>query len=178
MSGKYKLIIGLGNPGEEYQNTYHNVGKSMIDYLGELMGGPKPVFKHVKTFEFLKTPQGILAKPLVFMNQSGKTVQDLVRFFDSNSEEILIIHDDSDLEIGMYKLKKNQSAAGHHGVESIIEKLKTKNFWRLRIGIRPKTENTKRPKAETFVLKKINRGDQAKLYGVFGEAMEKLIEKT
>jgi PTH1 family peptidyl-tRNA hydrolase len=178
MSGKYKLIIGLGNPGEDYQNTYHNVGKSMIDYLSELMSDQKPNFKKVKTFEFLKTPQGILVKPLVFMNESGKAIQDLIRFFDSNPEEILIVHDDSDLEIGTYKLKKNQNAAGHHGIESIIEKLKTKNFWRLRIGIRPKLENKKRAKAETFVLKKISRLDQSKLYGVFGETMEKLTEKV
>jgi len=90
------------------------------------------------------------------MNESGKAVKEAVKYFRAKPEEILIIHDDSDIELGKYKISFGRGSAGHQGVESIIKSLGTKNFWRLRIGIR----RTKRKKAGEFVLKKITPADK------------------
>lgn len=158
-----KIIIGLGNPDKEYANTYHNVGFLFIDYL-------------------LKNPPIIkLLKSDVFMNESGKFVAKTLKKTNVKPEEILIVHDDSDIEIGKYKISFGRGSAGHNGVESVIKSLKTKNFWRLRIGIRPhirinqhKISINQRPKAAAFVLKKISKKDLGILEKVFEEAAEKV----
>jgi len=151
-----KLIIGLGNPSKEYEKTYHNVGFLFIDSLA------KNGFKKEKSFSFAKEGKVVLVKPLVFMNESGRAVSEAVKYFSSSKnkvspEEILIVHDDSDIFLGDHKFSLGRGSAGHRGVESIIKSLKTKDFSRLRIGIRPMDEKeTKREKAGDFVLKKIS----------------------
>ncbi|MBI2594681.1 MAG: aminoacyl-tRNA hydrolase [Candidatus Colwellbacteria bacterium] len=176
---KIKLLIGLGNPGTEHKNTYHNVGKLFIDELA----GEGVRFKKEKYFEYVKSrqlppkadpPQAenansqelVLAKTLTFMNQSGGGVAAAKKYFNSKPVEILIIHDDSDIPLGSFKLSFGRGGAGHHGVESIIKSLRTKRFYRLRIGIRPKNQK-KRIKAGQLVLKKISNGDKELLKRVF-----------
>lgn len=155
-----KLIIGLGNPGKEYERTYHNAGFLAIDFLTKNSPIPK------------------LLKTDVFMNQSGSFVAKISKKHHIKSDEILIIHDDSDIELGNYKLSFGRGSAGHNGVESIIKALKTKNFWRLRIGIRPsvrvnpsQTKINTFKKAGDFVLKKINKKDLETLNQVFAKAI-------
>ena len=150
-----KLIIGLGNPGKEYEKTYHNAGFLAIDF-------------------FVKNPATSNFKPVktdVFMNQSGSFVAKIAKKHSIKPEEILIIHDDSDIKLGKYKISFSRGSAGHNGVKSIIKALKTKDFWRLRIGIRPKVSSIKnqelRKKAEDFVLKKISKKDLEILEKVF-----------
>lgn len=161
-----RLIIGLGNPGKEYEKTYHNIGLSAVDFLKI----PEFQIPASKKFEYAKINGRIFVKSLSFMNESGKTVVETVKYFSVKGEkikpeEILVIHDDSDIELGKYKLSFGRASAGHLGVESIIKALKTKNFWRLRIGIRPKISSikhqasSKRTKAGEFVLKKISPSD-------------------
>ncbi|MEK7657876.1 MAG: aminoacyl-tRNA hydrolase [Patescibacteria group bacterium] len=163
---KVKLVIGLGNPGKEYYKTYHNVGFLIIDFLKI----PKFKTSASKKFEYAKINDLILIKPLFFMNESGKAVLDAIKYFKIKPEEILAVHDDSDIELGKYKLSFGRASAGHNGVESIIQSLKTKNFWRLRIGIRKISNNSKRTKAGLpaearrakageFVLRKISASD-------------------
>lgn len=152
---KFKLVIGLGNPDKKYENTYHNAGFLFVDYLTE----KKEVdWKKIKTFQFCKSGGIIFAKPLVYMNTSGMAIKDALSYFKLKPETALVVHDDSDIHIGSYKLAYGRGAGGHHGVESIIESLGTENFWRLRIGIRPLLTGNKkhREKAEEFVLKKIS----------------------
>lgn len=114
------------------------------------------------------------------MNNSGKFVAKAAKKAGAKPEEILIAHDDSDLEIGKYKIDFARGAAGHHGVESIQQHLKTNDFWRLRIGIRPlpseslAKDGSERLKAADFVLKKISAADKATLKKVFEEVVEKL----
>jgi len=151
-----KLIIGLGNPSEKYQNTYHSVGLLFINYLKEKL--PKPNFY-------------ILASN-TFMNLSGDFVKSALKKYNLKPDQILIVHDDADIEIGKYKLSFAKNSAGHKGVDSVIKSLKTKNFWRLRIGIRPLIQinylkTKKREKAETFVLKKISAKDKKTLMALF-----------
>jgi len=162
-----KLIIGLGNPDKEYQNTYHNVGFLFIDYLAKAK---------IDT-------SGVLAiKSEVYMNLSGNFVLTALKKHNAEPDELLLVHDDSDLEIGKYKLSFSRGAAGHHGVESVIKSLRTKNFWRLRIGIRPKTDqrsqqtvrNNLRLKAEKFVLKKISKTNLEILETAFSKIISEL----
>lgn len=131
---KIKLIIGLGNPGKEYENTRHNAGFLFIEELERLK---------IKI---------TLAKSQSFMNESGKAVADLIKFYKIKPENTLIVHDDIDILWGKFKFSFGRSSAGHKGVESVIKSLKTKNFWRLRIGIQPTLK--KHIKAEKIILKK------------------------
>lgn len=138
---KVKLVIGLGNPGKEYEKTYHNIGFLTVNFLTE----------NIPYSKFLKSD--------VFMNQSGDFVKKTLKKYKIRPEELMIIHDDSDIELGKYKLSFGRASAGHNGVESIIQSLKTKNFWRLRIGIRKISNNSKRTKAGELVLRKISISD-------------------
>ena len=159
-----KLIIGLGNPGKKYENTYHNVGVLFIDYL------KKQRTPNTK-YQILNTD--------CYMNESGKFVRAAMKKRGLKSKELLIVHDDSDIELGSYKFSFGRSSAGHKGVESITQILKTKNFFRLRIGIRPKKTDSpaglpavaKRAKAGDFVLKKISVKDKKNLEEVFKSAL-------
>jgi len=155
-----KLAIGLGNPGPEYENTYHNVGQLFIDEMAGLpveAGKAKTgeaAFKKEKYFEYIKRREVILVKTLSFMNRSGRAVTVAKRYFDSEPGKILVIHDDSDIPLGSFKLSFARGSAGHQGIESIIKSLRTNKFYRLRIGIRPPRE-MRRTKANDLVLKRI-----------------------
>ena len=133
---KIKLIVGLGNPGKEYERTRHNVGFLFIEIL-------ENNFKNKKI---------ILAKSQNFMNESGKAVATLIKLYKLNPENVLIVHDDIDILWGDFKFSFGRSSAGHKGVESVIKSLKTKNFWRLRIGIQPTLK--KHTPADKIILKK------------------------
>ena len=170
------LIIGLGNPGDKYKNTYHNVGHIFLNYLKNKTGNRWETAKN-KNFEYIKGGGVSLVKTLSFVNESGKSVSSAVKFFSSKPDQILVTHDDSDLVIGKYKLSKGGSSAGHKGIDSVIKHLKTKDFWRFRIGIRPEKEKS-RSKAAEFVLKKIKKRDLEKIYSAFDEIMEKLMVKV
>src|SRR3989344_8551593 len=151
-----KLIIGLGNPGKEYEKTYHNAGFLFIDYLNKCQ---------------MSDVRCQTSKNDVYMNESGKFVAKILKKTGIKPAELMIVHDDSDIEIGKYKISFSRGSAGHNGVESIIKALKTKNFWRLRFGIK---RGLKRKKAGEFVLKKINKNDFEILKKVFEEAMEEI----
>jgi len=178
-----KLIIGLGNPGKEYEKTYHSAGFLFVDYL---IKNPS-----ISNFHPPASGGGLISKPLksdVYMNESGKFVKKALQKYQIKPEEILITHDDSDIEIGKYKISFGRGSAGHNGVESIIKALKTKNFWRLRVGIRKKTglpadlsakaqratAEARQVKAGEIVLKKISKKDLEILEDVFKKSLENL----
>ncbi len=167
MEIKPRLIVGLGNPGGKYDRTYHNVGFSFLGHLTEDAPSHWQAVKG-KNFEYSELGNFILIKPLVFMNDSGKAVKAALKYFSNKTkikpQEILIVHDDSDIELGKYKLSFGRGAAGHRGVESIIKTLGSDQFWRLRIGIR---KMNLRKKAGDFVLKKISPVDRRILEKIF-----------
>lgn len=152
-----KLVVGLGNPSGEFQNTYHNAGQKFTDYLAAKHG--TPLWKNKRTFKYSKLDGVYIASLLVFMNESGRAVQEALKFFKLRPRQVLTAHDDSDIKLGSFKISFGQSSAGHKGVESIINCLGSKNFWRLRLGIRPPQEK-RRLKAGGFVLKKITPDDE------------------
>lgn len=149
---KIKLIVGLGNPGKEYENTYHNVGHLFIEYLKN-----QKLYTH---YSLLMTN--------CYMNESGGFVKKVLKKYAANPEQLLIVHDDADLALGEFKFSFGRGSAGHKGVESIIKTIRTKGFWRLRIGIR-KRELKIRKKAADFVLKKMSSRDIKTLEKIFGE---------
>jgi len=155
---KLKLIMGLGNAGARYAHTYHNAGHLFADFAGER-------FKmHSATCNVLKNDG--------FMNEAGAFVKKALKKRGAKPEELLIAHDDSDIALGEYTYSFGRGSAGHKGVASVIAAIGTKNFLRLRIGIRPRA--LIRRKAELFVLKPISAAHQKTLEDVFVRAAKKL----
>ena len=130
-----KLIVGLGNPGQKYSGTRHNIGFNIVDRFGKENGFPS--FKPDKKFNGLisEKNQTTLLKPQTYMNRSGLSVFKFSDYYNVGVEDIIVIHDDSDFNLGKVKVDKNRSSGGHKGVQSIINHLSTKDFWRVRFGI-------------------------------------------
>lgn len=132
-----KLIVGLGNPGIQYQLTRHNAGFIIVDDLIKELNLTNKETKF--SGEFIKTKYQnqdiILLKPLTFMNLSGSCLASFINFFKVKPEDVLIVHDEIDLDFGRIQFKNNGSAAGHNGLKDIFSKTNTNNFSRLRIGI-------------------------------------------
>lgn len=139
-----KLIIGLGNPGKEYETTRHNAGFLALDFLGKEWGFND--FREEKNFQSeiaTGTRDGekiLLVKPLVFMNHSGEAVQKILAYYKLTPADIAILHDDLDIAPGEIRLTDSSRAAGHNGVQDIIDRLGTQDFFRIRIGIGRPTE--------------------------------------
>ena len=169
------LIIGLGNPGSEYENTYHNVGFLALDaIIANTTRGEMPDWKmHKKLFSYARLENAIFIKPLTFMNESGLAAKEALKKFDAAIQNLTVIHDESDLPIGEFKISSGKNAAGHRGVQSIIDHIGTNEFQRIRIGIRPVEEGV-RKKASAFVLTRIKTREQATLEGVFQEIAKAL----
>lgn len=164
-----KLIIGLGNPGQKYELTRHNLGFIFIDSLRERWSFPE--FKLGSKFD-AEISQGklngkkiILAKPQNFINLSGEVVKRIMAFYKTGPEDLLVIHDDMAIACGKYKLATNSTSAGHNGVQNIIDELGTKKFARLRIGIKndPEDETTTPIKINAFVLGKLEQEELEKI---------------
>lgn len=149
------MIVGLGNPGAEYRDTYHNAGIRALSLLA-----PHAAFEaaSTKTFLFAKENGRIFIQPLTFMNESGIAVRDALRYFGKTPNDLLVIHDDADIPLGELRLQFGRGAAGHHGIESITHHLGTTAFWRARIGIEQRTPLLKRRvKAMKYVLRPVTR---------------------
>jgi PTH1 family peptidyl-tRNA hydrolase len=168
-----KIIVGLGNPGEQYQHTRHNAGWLALDqYLGEIK------WQEAKKFNALIHEQGeiIFVKPLTFMNNSGLAVQKILNYYkllptnwgllkkrDADLNSVLtVIHDDLDLNFGEYKIATDSGSAGHNGVQSIINHLKTQKFTRLRLGIKNELLRTHIP-PDKFVLSPFSGDERIRL---------------
>ncbi len=146
-----KLVVGLGNPGKQYQNTRHNLGFLFVDFFQ----------KHFPNIPTLK--------PQDFMNNSGQSVAKQVSFFKLNPDTLLVAHDDLDLALGEWKLQFNRGSAGHNGVKSIISHLNSQGFWRLRLGIgRPEDAHIS---PENYVLMKFSNKDSSIIAQVFEDVL-------
>lgn len=167
------LIIGLGNPGEKYENTPHNIGFMVVDsFLKKATSVKDSVWEENKKFNSFLAKIGkevMLAKPLSFMNASGQVVLNLVKFYKVPSFGLYIVHDDLDLPLGKIKISYGHGSAGHKGVESIIEKTGSNNFVRLRVGIGTDKKITN---PEKYVLTDFEEGQTAKL----GKTVKKAVE--
>lgn len=149
-----RLIVGLGNPGPEYEKTRHNVGFWFVDrFLTEQRGRSKmeaKFFGEVSRLTLLSEAEIWLLKPMTFMNLSGQAVAAFSRFYKIAPEEILVVHDELDLAPGIVRLKCGGGHGGHNGIKNIATSLGTADFWRARIGIGHPGE---RREVVQFVLK-------------------------
>jgi len=153
------IFVGLGNPGEEYIETRHNVGRILLTHIAKSLDvewrQDKKLNADVAKLKIGKSPV-VFVLPNTFMNKSGSSVKPLVTNLKS-AEKMMIIYDDLDLPFGANKISFNRSSGGHRGVESIIKAIKTEKFARIRVGISPKTPSgkIKKPKGEDAVTKVI-----------------------
>ncbi|MBW5378270.1 aminoacyl-tRNA hydrolase [Brachyspira pilosicoli] len=163
-----KLVIGLGNPGEEYKNHRHNIGFIIIDKLAQNLSlkfdnnKKKSLFTRAK----LNNIDFILLKPQTFMNLSGESAIYISKFFNINPEDIIVIYDDMDIPFGTFKIKKGGSSGGHNGIKSLIAQLQTDDFIRLRVGIgRPSFGK----KVNDYVLSSFSKSERENIDNDLGE---------
>ncbi|MBO5179653.1 MAG: aminoacyl-tRNA hydrolase [Clostridia bacterium] len=153
-----KIIVGLGNPGKEYEKTRHNIGFMVVDKLAEIMdiNINKNKFNGLVGEGMHNGEKILIIKPQTFMNLSGNCVQEAASFYKVNSEDILVIYDDIDIEFGKIRIRPNGSPGTHNGMRNITERLQTQNFPRIRVGAgRPKGEQ----QLYEFVLSEFNKDE-------------------
>lgn len=177
-----KLIIGLGNPGQKYETTRHNLGFIFLDKLREKFSLPDFALENkfdakVSLGEF-GGDKIILTKPQSFMNLSGQAMKKIMTFYKISPENLLVIHDDIDIDCGKFKLATNSSSAGHNGVQNIINELGTKKFARMRIGIRQEVASEEKNQMETsdFVLGKISPEEMEKIARIEKDVIEEVMK--
>ncbi|MCI8285040.1 MAG: aminoacyl-tRNA hydrolase [Firmicutes bacterium] len=132
-----KFIVGLGNPGREYENTKHNVGFLTVDILAEKLGIKvnKIKFKGLIGEGFIGGEKVILVKPQTYMNLSGNCVREVLAFYKAEPSDMIVIYDDIDIPLGTLRIRKKGSAGTHNGMRSVIYDIQSDNFPRIRIGI-------------------------------------------
>jgi PTH1 family peptidyl-tRNA hydrolase len=163
-----KAIIGLGNPGKEYENTRHNVGFMIVDRLREQWNFSDFSLNKKFDAEISEGLRGgkkiLLAKPQTFMNLSGTSVRKILDFYKLSPDDIVVIQDELDLPIGTHKVATDSSSAGHNGIKDIIKHLGTQRFKRLRVGIAtPQQDASCLRGAHDFVLGSFSREEEETL---------------
>ncbi len=173
-----KLYVGLGNPGPEYKYTRHNIGFMIIDtLLGKLninSNEQKAQFKGLVCKTKINNEDVFIFKPLTFMNLSGQAVKEIVDYYKIPIDDIVVIHDDMDFELGKFKLKEKGSEAGHNGIKDIIQKLGTQEFKRIRIGI----GRTALANKAGYVLGKLNNEELEVVKDISFKIVDALIDFT
>lgn len=183
------LIVGLGNPDEQYKETRHNVGFKFLDALAkEIKAGDFELEKKIEAMVALGKFNGqkvILAKPQTYVNNSGLAVKKIKAFYKLKNEQIIIIHDDLDVPFGTTKLTPESGAGGHRGVKSILDQLKTKKIYRLKIGIsnsklklaRGQSSDQKRKEMiVNLVLSAFTPSEKEQLKKIIKEGLEKIAQ--
>jgi len=176
-----KVVVGLGNPGLQYEFSRHNIGFRIIDNLAREI---ETEFKKVKSYDSLISRGKInnynlsLVKPQTYMNLSGKSVNKIVSYYRISFQDLLIVYDDLNLELGQIRIRKRGSAGGHKGVESIIQYLNSEDIPRLRIGIGKPSINSNFDYA-SYVLSNFDNNEKDKISEVIQlstEAIKTIIE--
>lgn len=157
------IIVGLGNPGSEYNGTRHNIGFEVVDYIANKynININRVKFKGVYGEGFIEGKKVILLKPSTYMNLSGESIREIINFYKLSSEEIIVIYDDISLPVGKIRIREKGSAGGHNGIKSIIQNLNIDEFPRIKVGVGQPTNGLvshvlgKFPIEEIEVLKKV-----------------------
>ena len=137
------LIVGLGNPGKQYEQTRHNIGFDVIDYMANKynIDVNREKFKGICGEGFIENKKVILLKPLTYMNLSGESLRAIMDFYKLSNEDVLVLYDDISLEVGRIRIREKGSAGGHNGIKSIIAHLGSDIFSRIKIGVgQPKSD--------------------------------------
>jgi len=173
-----KLIAGLGNYGPEYEKTRHNYGFMVIDEIQRKHDFPD--FKLDKEHNALISKKGevLLVKPQTYMNESGKAIKSIASYYKIDIKDIIVIHDDAETNLGEIKEVESRSAAGHNGVRSIIDELKTNEFKRLKLGINSNDPSFKNKPLDETVLKNFSKAEEIVALEVIEKATELIIGKV
>jgi PTH1 family peptidyl-tRNA hydrolase len=156
-----RLIVGLGNPGQEYEQTRHNAGFWFVDQIAGGALSRETRYNALAAKKRIAGQEVWLLEPLTFMNRSGQSVGAIARFFKIAPDEILVAHDELDLAPGIAKIKKGGSSGGHNGLKDITAALGTQDYWRLRIGIgHPRVQNLQQAVVD-YVLHRPRKEEQA-----------------
>lgn len=162
-----KFIIGLGNPGKEYEHTRHNAGFLALDVLASQAWLGTPLFAFDKrsnaeiATSLVNDERFLLVKPQTFMNSSGESMRALLDFYKQPPTSLIVLHDDKDIPLGDYKIQTNRGAAGHNGVKSLIAHLGTADFTRIRIGVGPEKPGIE--KISDYVLERFTSEERTLL---------------
>ncbi|HEX5797068.1 MAG TPA: aminoacyl-tRNA hydrolase [Candidatus Saccharimonadales bacterium] len=171
------LIVGLGNPGKKYEDTRHNIGFKIIDNFAGKQGFPdwilKKDLKCLLTNHKLGEAKVTLIKPTTYMNNSGEAVQAAKRFYRIKDDNVLVVHDELDIDFGTIRIRSGGKAAGHNGIKSVINHC-GEDFGRVRVGIGPK--KPARIASEDFVLSRFSETQRANLSLLLQEANSILSE--
>lgn len=167
-----RLIVGLGNPGPEYEQTRHNAGFWLVDNLAAGRLAREARYNALTARSKFAGQEVWLLEPQTFMNRSGQSVGALARFFKIAPDEILVAHDELDLPPGAAKIKKGGSSGGHNGLKDITAALGTQDYWRLRIGIGHPREQASQQPVVDYVLHRPRREEQL----LIDEAIAKSLE--
>ncbi len=162
-----KLIVGLGNPGQEYEKTRHNAGFLFLDYLFSGAWLNEPRFNGQTAILKIGNNSIRLLKPMTFMNRSGQAVGNMTRYYKINLDEILVVHDELDFSPGIIKLKKGGGHAGHNGLKDIISHLNSNDFYRLRVGVgRPNSSE----QVAKYVLSEPEKAESMEIFSAYAKA--------
>jgi PTH1 family peptidyl-tRNA hydrolase len=166
-----KLFAGLGNPGDKYKNTRHNLGFMALDAIAQAKSLEFKNKDNMADISFYETPGSkiILVKPMTFMNLSGVPVSAIARYYKIQPEEVFVFYDDFSVALGQYRVRLSGSSGGHNGISSLIEHLHTDKFARMKLGIGPLPGFIKMP---DFVLSKFHDEDKDKISSVTKKAAE------
>lgn len=182
-----KIIIGLGNPGEDFTETRHNIGFMFLDYFNKKESLGDFEFNKNLNAETLKSKLDktsvVLVKPHSFVNKTGEVANKLVKSLKVKVENLIVIQDDLDIPFGNTKMSFEKNSGGHRGVASIIKSLKTKKFYRIRLGLGAKKLDQARQQSDKkrdefvkdFVLSKFTKSESEELKSIFKEAYDKLM---
>ena len=173
--GRLRLVVGLGNPGTKYAATRHNIGFRVLDRLASefAIAVSREKFTVVFGRGRIEDIDVVLAKPLAFMNRSGPPVRNLAEFFRISNRDLLVIHDDIDLDYGRLKIKEKGGHGGHNGVRSLIDAFGGGDFTRLRLGI-GRSETGEQPVAD-YVLDHFTRDEAAELPRIIEQARDAVV---
>lgn len=181
-----KLIVGLGNPGTQYQQNRHNVGFMYVDYLAtkltETYHLSNSGFAHQKSFDAfvleIRTNHAriLLAKPETFMNRSGAAVKRLRDFYKIEPKDIIVVHDDLDIMLGQFKIQLARGPKVHNGISSVEQSLGTAEFWRVRIGVENRSKEYKMS-GEAYVLQNFATKEHSVIDKTYSEITDRLLKE-
>ena len=173
-----KLLVGLGNPGEKYENTRHNVGFMVVDYLAREMNGRDFKINSKFEAEICQVGKMILVKPQTYMNESGRAVRKVADYFNCEPDDVWVVHDDLDIVWGDFKIHKSKGPKIHNGVNSVEKAVGSIDFWRVRVGVDNRDPlQRQRLTGRSFVLKKLDRKEQNDLAEVIKDIVTDIRKK-
>lgn len=167
------LIVGLGNPGKQYEQTRHNIGFDVIDYMANKynIDVNRENFKGICGEGFIENKKVILLKPLTYMNLSGESIRELANFYKLEDDEIIVVYDDISLDIGRLRIREKGSAGGHNGIKSIIQNLGGDKFPRVKVGVGQPKDNL-----VNHVLGKFSKEDREHIEKVIPVVSDAIVE--